>query len=96
MVQSLNSLHGFDSCGESLETSAGQAETLGLVRSAVEAAGAPPCDPAAAFVELCGHSPGCFADPAACVPFQRESVSLPTEGATFNPGDVLCGEALEK
>ena len=96
VVHSLNSLHGFDSYGGELGTSLAQTEALTHVRTAVEAAGPPPCDAAAAYLELCGHAPGYFADPATCVPFQKDLVSLPTEGATFDPGEVLCGDALDK
>ena len=51
VVHSLNSLHGFDSYVGELGTSLAQSEALTHVRTAVEAAGPPPCGAATAYLE---------------------------------------------
>ncbi|CAK0889614.1 unnamed protein product, partial [Prorocentrum cordatum] len=70
---------------------AGQQRSLDFTQSIVEQAGPPPCSPAAAHQELCGHQPGYATEPEQPAQYQREILSLPGPGARCDPSDVLRG-----
>jgi hypothetical protein len=96
VVHALNSLAcpGVQFQGEAV--SAGQAASLDHIRSTIDAAGAPPCGATAAFDELCGCSPGYTAEPESRVSYRKGLVSLPSEGASCDPGTLLAGEARDQ
>ena len=75
VVQTLNSLQGYDSEVTQLGSSAAHTEALQRVEATVAAAGPPPCSPVAAFVELRGHSPGYILRNPRLVSHSRRSLS---------------------
>ena len=94
-MHALNSLGcpGVQFQGEAV--SAGQSASLGHIRSTINAAGAPPCGATAACDELCDCSPGYTAEPESRVSYRKGLVSLPSEGASCDPGTLLAGEARD-
>ncbi|CAK0895683.1 unnamed protein product, partial [Prorocentrum cordatum] len=90
-AESLNALRGHGGAREHFSVSAGQQRSLEFMQSIIEQAGPPPCSPAAAHQELCGHQPGYVTEPEQPAQHQREILSLPGLGARCDPSDVLRG-----
>ncbi|CAK0816861.1 unnamed protein product, partial [Prorocentrum cordatum] len=90
-AESLNSLYGHGGAREYFSVPAGQQRSLEFMQSIIEQAGPPPCSPAAAHQELCGHQPGYATEPEQPAQYQREILSLPGPGARCDPSDVLRG-----
>ncbi|CAK0877595.1 unnamed protein product [Prorocentrum cordatum] len=90
-VESLSALCGRGGARDHFSVSAGQRRSLEFMQSIIKQAGPPPCSPAAAHAELCGHRSGCDTEPELPAQCQREILSLPGPGARCDPSDDLCG-----